>query len=175
MSEQYQKEQSDNSLKNKNLTILRLAGLIGHVSDIEGLGTPSSHFGKSDFSNDLQDSSKNQISKLFSNRTPKKFWKDIQKTPEEIPVNWLHLEDCIKIICEVIQQDAWGEIFNVCSDHHPTKKMIYKLLYPQNTEQISEPSASINHTLANYKVVDNTKIKERLRYAFKYGSPLEML
>ena len=37
------------------------------------------------------------------------------------PVNLVHLDDCIGVIEALIQQAAWGKLYNVCADDHPRK------------------------------------------------------
>ena len=80
-------------------------------------------------------------------------------------VNLIHQFDCIKLIETILQQQAWGEVFNGCADNHPTKqsyytKMALSLGYPEPECLIAEPSAS--------KIVCNEKIKTQLGYQFIY-------
>ena len=80
-------------------------------------------------------------------------------------VNLIHQLDCIKLIEAILQQQAWGEVFNGCADNHPTKKSYYtkmalSLGYPEPECLITEPSAS--------KIVCNEKIKTQLGYQFIY-------
>jgi nucleoside-diphosphate-sugar epimerase len=37
-------------------------------------------------------------------------------------VNLIHRDDCINIICQIVEQDIWDEDFNCCADTHPTKR-----------------------------------------------------
>lgn len=41
------------------------------------------------------------------------------------PVNLIHLEDCIRILKTIIEENYWGEVFNGVYPHHPTKKDYY--------------------------------------------------
>lgn len=41
------------------------------------------------------------------------------------PVNLIHRNDCIGIIEAIIEQDAWGEIFNGVAPHYPTREDHY--------------------------------------------------
>jgi nucleoside-diphosphate-sugar epimerase len=81
------------------------------------------------------------------------------------PVNLIHLDDCINIIDEIINKSAWNEIFNACSDKHPSRKEYYsraaekeRLKLPQFADA-EEPS---------YKIVSSEKIKQK----FEYPDPL---
>ena len=40
-------------------------------------------------------------------------------------VNLIHLDDCIKLISQVILLNKWGEVYNGCADVHPTKEEFY--------------------------------------------------
>ena len=47
----------------------------------------------------------------------------------EAPINLIHQEDCIGIICEIICHtelvEVWNEIFNAVAPNHPTRKDYY--------------------------------------------------
>ncbi len=43
----------------------------------------------------------------------------------QVPVNMIHLDDCIAIIQRILDQDVWGETFNACADQHPAKEDFY--------------------------------------------------
>ena len=86
------------------------------------------------------------------------------------PVNLIHLDDCVAIVMELIERDIRNEILNACSDGHPTRKDIYTkaarhygLVPPQFTD---EPSSRL-------KIVNNEKIKEKLKYTFLHPDPLQ--
>jgi len=87
-------------------------------------------------------------------------------------VNLIHLDDCVEIIVEILKKDIRGEIFNACSDGHPSRKELYTraaelldLESPQFIEQ--EPEVS--------KIVSNKKLKKYMNYKFKYPDPLGYL
>jgi len=90
----------------------------------------------------------------------------------EAPVNLIHLEDCIEIIVQVIQKNIRGEIFNACSDGHPTRKEIYTkaavhygLQPPQFNDQLQ----------TRFKIVSNAKLKEQLGYTFIHPDPMNFM
>lgn len=93
-----------------------------------------------------------------------------KKNVEDGPVNVIHQDDCILLINEIIQQAVWGEVFNACSDMHPTRKEFYTLA----AEKIGLPVPEFNNS-ASYKIINSDKIKSRLGYSFKYPNPLETL
>lgn len=60
------------------------------------------------------------------NRHPGRFFRGGKKVQQpDAPVNLVHRDDCITIIRHIIQQEVWGEVFNVCADTHPTKREFY--------------------------------------------------
>ena len=85
------------------------------------------------------------------------------------PVNMLHQEDAIPIIKAIIEQKKWGEIYNVCSDEHPTRKEFYT---HQAKKQGFEVPTFLEELTA-YKEVSNYKVKKELNYKFRYPDPME--
>jgi len=88
------------------------------------------------------------------------------------PVNLIHLEDCVEILVKIIQNDVHGEIFNVCSDFHPTRKELYTRAA---VAQGLTPPEFIDEEGVPGKVVNNEKLKQRLNYTFKYPDPSELV
>ena len=107
------------------------------------------------------------------NRHPGHFFKSgqIVKNPEA-PVNLIHLDDCIGIISAVIEQGAWGEIFNGCAETHPTKLEFYghaaKLL------DLAEPKFDNSRSTGSHKVVCKQKIKTVLNYNLIHQDVMNM-
>lgn len=89
----------------------------------------------------------------------------------DAPVNMIHRDDCIELICGIIQQQAWGEIFNACADEHPSRK----IFYTKAAEQLLLEPPSFSGDELQYKLLNSTKIKKRLGYSFKYPDLLEWL
>ena len=117
----------------KNLTILRLAGLIG----------PKRHPGK-----------------FLANKR--------QLKNPNVPVNLIHQEDCIALIQAIIEQDCFGEIINGCADEHPIRKDYYTKA--AIALQLTTPTF-LAETASSYKLVDNTKSKQRLGFSYIYSNP----
>lgn len=84
------------------------------------------------------------------------------------PVNLVHQQDCIEIIYEIIRQNCWGEILNVCCSDHPTREAFYTWMCRKEGLNIPYFEASIN---APNKIVINQKSKELLNFTYKYDSP----
>ncbi len=88
------------------------------------------------------------------------------------PVNVIHQEDCIGIINAIIEKQVWGEVFNACADHHPTRKEFYSrasVAMQLEAPQFSDADVSKN------KVVDCNRLKTKLNYQFVYSDLMEML
>jgi len=79
------------------------------------------------------------------------------------PMNLVHREDVIKSIEAVISQDYFGDVFNVCSDTHPTRKEFYtRVARKLNLElPVFEDDEK-----GDYKIVSNEKIKNELGISF---------
>ena len=122
---------------NKDVTILRLAGLVG----------PKRHPGR-----------------FFANGK--------SLTHPNMPVNLIHLTDCIGIIKQILERNCWNEIFNGCADTHPSKREFY-------TKATHKLGTTINinesDTIADGKKVSNKKVKTTLNYQFQYPDLMSML
>lgn len=87
------------------------------------------------------------------------------------PVNLIHLDDCLGIIQAIIDQQVWGEIFNACSPEHPTRKAFY-----MKAAAVSGiPAPKFNDDAESFKIVDSTKLIQKLNFQFKYQSPVDYL
>jgi nucleoside-diphosphate-sugar epimerase len=81
------------------------------------------------------------------------------------PVNIIHQQDCIAIIKKIINDNIWGEVFNACSDRHPTKKEYYS---EESTKLNLEPPHFLANDHSPFKIVSNEKLKRMLNYQFIY-------
>jgi nucleoside-diphosphate-sugar epimerase len=80
------------------------------------------------------------------------------------PVNLIHRDDCIGIISQIIEQQAWGEVFNCCADSHPTKREFYARAI-ESLKGILPTFGESGSTSG--KLISNQKVKELLKYEFK--------
>lgn len=81
-------------------------------------------------------------------------------------INFIHRDDCIAIIEQIIQQNAWNEILNACADEHPTRRAFYT----REFQKVDKPIPVFNESAENqYKIIDSQKMKSLLNYKFKYG------
>lgn len=99
-------------------------------------------------------------------RQPGRFFagKNSHAHPNEV-VNLIHRDDCIEIIQQVIEKQVSGEIFNCCSETHPSKVDFY-------TEAavklgLDNPQFELS-TATHFKLVSNMKLTEKLDYKMIY-------
>ncbi|MEM6966873.1 MAG: SDR family oxidoreductase, partial [Bacteroidota bacterium] len=97
-------------------------------------------------------------------RKPGRFLAGKENIPNgNAPVNLVYREDCIEAILQIILQNKWNEIYNVCADEHPTRRDFYteqaKLLGLKPPSFSTDRNDNDNTT---FKVVANEKIKRDL-------------
>ncbi len=83
----------------------------------------------------------------------------------ESPVNLIHQDDAVGILQRIIEQreNVAGEIFNGCSDAHPTKKVLYTAAAKKM--DLAPPQFLDERDFAK-KIVVNEKVKKILGYQF---------
>lgn len=85
-------------------------------------------------------------------------------------VNMIHREDCINIIHEIIHQNCWNEIFNACSNHHPTRRDFY--INARQNKGLELPIFK-NEDVYQWKIISSKKVQKVLEYTFVYDDLLE--
>lgn len=81
----------------------------------------------------------------------------------EAPVNLLHLDDCIGITLQIINQNAFGYTFNACSHSHPAKMDFYT----QAAELSNLDLPQFIPELKTWKIVSSKHAENVLGYSFK--------
>ena len=106
------------------------------------------------------------------NRNPGKFFSKgrLVHNPDS-HVNLIHRDDCIEIISQIVEQEAWGEIFNCCADTHPTKREFYT--------QAAKSIGGLSPEFADsgdksFKIISNQKVKQFLHYEFLHPDLMEI-
>lgn len=86
-------------------------------------------------------------------------------------VNYIHQDDALLIINQIIDHDIWNETFNICSPVHTSRKEIIA----KNCEDLglelpffTEPQKPIP-----FKIISPEKLINTLNYQFKYPNPLD--
>lgn len=84
------------------------------------------------------------------------------------PVNMIHMDDCVGIIKNVIENNQWNKVLNACADEHPTKKVFYS-----NAALALglDPPLFSDEPKTEYKIVSNERLKDTLNYRF-YHQPI---
>lgn len=104
-------------------------------------------------------------------RIPGKYFAGKKNLPEgDKPVNYVHRDDVINVINDLVIKDIWDETFNVVAPIHPAKRdIVFKTAMRFNLPKPHFASDDI----ADYKIVKAEKIKDLLEYNFKYPDPME--
>lgn len=100
------------------------------------------------------------------NRHPGRFFRGGKTVKQpDAPINLIHLDDCLKLIQAVIDQSAWGDVFNGCSDTHPKKRDFYS----ETARSLGrQPPVYDTDATLSFKQVSNEKIKQKLKLQLKY-------
>ncbi len=86
-----------------------------------------------------------------------------------VPVNFVHQDDVIGIIYEIIQQDKWNETYNVVAPEHPLRRNVYA----KNCEDFMYiPPIFDDAPTPDYKIVSGEKLIQALKYTFVYPNPV---
>ncbi|MCU4173704.1 hypothetical protein [Carboxylicivirga sp. N1Y90] len=91
----------------------------------------------------------------------------------KVPINLIHLDDCIGIIKTVIDKEIWGNVFNGCASTHPKKEDFYSKA--TSIKGNPAPVFDASNLTIPYKIVSNDKVKSILDYEFVYDDLMKML
>jgi nucleoside-diphosphate-sugar epimerase len=86
----------------------------------------------------------------------------------DAPVNLIHQTDCVRVLMEIIRQNAFGYTFNACADEHPTRRKYYTEEAEKLGLKVPEFSSQSNGT---FKIVDASFLKSKLGFEFQYPDP----
>lgn len=86
----------------------------------------------------------------------------------DTPVNYLHRDDAVEIILQLIRQEKWGKIYNAVSPEHPSRAAIYQ----KNAAAFGWPAATTTEA-SQHKTISPAKLQEELGYRFIYPNPLD--
>lgn len=89
----------------------------------------------------------------------------------DAPVNLVHREDVIQVTQKIISENIRGEIFNVCSDSHPSRSEIYTVI----AERLGLKKPTFVEGGADGKTVSSKKLKDRFSLKFLHPDPQEFL
>ncbi len=87
------------------------------------------------------------------------------------PVNLIHQEDCVRALECIIEKMPHSGIYNICSDEHPLRKEFYTAA----AERIGIKPPAFTKDTEPFKVVDNTRFKEKFGFKYLHPDPMEDL
>jgi len=100
-------------------------------------------------------------------RHPGRFFKSGKTVQQpDAAVNLIHRDDCIGIINRIIEQAAWGSVFNGCASTHPSKREFYS--YARSLLKLAAPEFNESTACQFTKIVSNEKVIGNLGYTFKH-------
>ncbi len=104
-----------------------------------------------------------RLAGLFDQRRhPGRWFANKVLTHPNGPVNLIHLDDCLGIIEKIITHQVWNEIFNACTNEHPSRKDFYS----RASRALGSPPPQINEQKTSIKIIDNRWIKKKLDFSF---------
>lgn len=92
-----------------------------------------------------------------------------QRRNNDAPLNVIHRDDCIAIICQLMEKEIWGEIFNACASEHPSRYLYYSTAAKAFGLELPEKQST---GVPAAKIVSSEKLKQQLGYQFIYDDPL---
>lgn len=101
---------------------------------------------------------------IGEDRNPIRFLsgRDAIENPDA-PINLIHLEDCIGIITQIIQQNSWGEIYNGVAPFHPSRESYYV----NKAIELNLDLPKFNHSNPSIgKTIISNKLESVLHYEF---------
>lgn len=87
---------------------------------------------------------------------------------ESAPVNLVEQFDVVRAVLRVLEEPL-AETFNICADGHPTKGEFYRELAKRARMDVPRFGTKGEP----WKVVDNTKFRERAGFRYEYPDPLK--
>lgn len=104
-------------------------------------------------------------------RNPGRFFRDKNSIPNGlVPVNLIHLNDCLGLIEAVLNQPKTG-IYNAVAPSHPTKQEFYS----KAIEKMGLAAPDFLAEKTAWKIINADKIMQDLNYQFQYPDLLECL
>ncbi|MCW3788661.1 NAD(P)-binding domain-containing protein [Plebeiibacterium sediminum] len=86
-------------------------------------------------------------------------------------INFIHRDDCIQIIEQIIIKNVWNEILNACADEHPKRREFYL----QEIQKVGISAVVFNENSKNeYKIINSQKMKILLNYEFIHGKLMDI-
>ncbi|TGE24135.1 SDR family NAD(P)-dependent oxidoreductase [Hymenobacter aquaticus] len=105
-------------------------------------------------------------------RPPGRFLAGRQDVPNgNAPVNLIHLHDCVGLLTNIIQQQAWGYTFNASANQH----LLRREFYPAAAQRLGLAAPVFQPDSAGGKIIDSSLIRQKLNYQFRHDDLLAAL
>ena len=103
------------------------------------------------------------------NRIPGKYVAGKTIATGDVPVNFVHRDDVVRIIHEIIRQEKWGGVYNVVAPQHPVRRDIYA----RNAQEFGyAPPLYDDSQTPGYKLVSSEKVIRELDCEFLFPDPV---
>ena len=92
-------------------------------------------------------------------------------TGGNMPVNLVHLSDCINAVQALLNADKSSRVYNLCIPHHPTKQEFYS----QAASDINRIAPSFSFSSAAKKQIDGSLITKETAFKYAYRDLYEAM
>jgi nucleoside-diphosphate-sugar epimerase len=94
-------------------------------------------------------------------------------TNGENKVNYVHRDDVIRIIAQLIEENIWNETLNITAPQHAKRKDVINTCC-ENTG-FEKPEFIHDAQVSDFKIINGDKMSEKLNYTFLYPDPRNFL
>ena len=109
---------------------------------------------------------------LGYDRHPSNWFKNRSIPNPEGFVNMIHRDDCVEIIKKLILEKHPNQIFNACSNDHPTRRDFYT--YAKLSRGMQPPQFLEGTQQPSWKKISSQKLQNSLSYQFKFDNLLKI-
>ncbi|UCS94218.1 NAD(P)H-binding protein [Echinicola marina] len=106
---------------------------------------------------------------LGMERVPGRYFSNKENVAGDLPVNYIHQTDAVRLIDFIIVNGMWNETFNGVSPMHPSKREIYEKNFKDF--RIAPPKSYRDTSDKSWKQVTSSKIQSS-GFKFVYNNPL---
>ena len=108
---------------------------------------------------------------LGYDRIPGRYYSGKNVEQHQQKVNYIHRDDAVGIILDIIKKEKWSIIINGTAPKHPTKKEVFS----KNAEdfEFDPPLFEKSTQELKNRIIDSSKIEYILDYSFIYPDPLD--
>lgn len=107
---------------------------------------------------------------LGVDRVPGRYFSGKDNVDGQLPANYIHQADAVRMIAHLIEKGLWGKVYNGVCPSHPAKREIYE----QNALDLgfAPPRTYKENQQSPWKIVDSEAILST-GFEFLYQSPLD--